>query len=76
MLPSRKLLFVRSVSLCKVTSAIMPKPKNDKGNDDGDKNDGSDGKNEESKPKSRRKRSVFDAPAYTDANGNPVEEFR
>lgn len=78
MLPRQKLLFVRSISLCKVTTVIgnMPKPKSENDEDSSGQNEGDGGRIEESKPKSRKKRSVYDAPAYTDANGNPAEEFR
>lgn len=78
MLPCRKLLLVRSISLCKATTVISNMPKIEGGDDK--KKDGSEGKSEDGrsspKGKSRKKRSVYDAPAYTDANGNPVEEFR
>lgn len=74
MLPCRKLSYVRAVSLHGVSLSIMPKiEKNDKG----DKGEDDEGNSKESStPKSRKKRSVYDAPAYTDANGNPTEEFK
>lgn len=79
MLPCRKLLFARSISLCKATIVINSMPKVE-GGDDKKKEAGNEGKSEDGssspKGKSRKKRSVYDAPAYTDANGNPVEEFR
>lgn len=60
---------------------IISMPKVEGGGGDDKKKDGNEGKSDDGKAspkagKSRKKRSVYDAPAYTDANGNPVEEFR